>query len=120
MVVRTIPTLNQMEMPMLYKTITLQLLQQQHQLYDQLCRERKLLPTLDLYATQLRNHYLALKETLARLYPGSEESRIASQAREIALQELEDRLSSGSAPLDSGPLSLDQAMAYLRRHSLSA
>lgn len=101
---------------MQYKTLTLQLLEQHPQMYHRLRKERRLLTTLEFHATQLRAHHLALIEVLSWLHPASDE-QIASEALEIALKALEDHLSSGSAPQDNGPISHDQAMAWLRRHS---
>jgi len=106
----------QKETTMQYKTITLHLLEQYPQIYDPLRKQRRLLTTLESYAMQLRARHLSLKEALMRLHPESDESQIASEALEIALKEMEDRLSSGSVPQESGPLSLDQAMAFIRRH----
>ena len=74
---------------MQYKTIVLELLQQTPQIYDQLLENR----------TQ------------------SDPSQIASEALEIALSELEDRLTSASPPDDHQPLSLDAAMAFIRGHT---
>jgi hypothetical protein len=107
-----------MEMPMLYKTICLQLLQDRPQLYDQLCRQRQALPTLNRLAAELKTRHEAWKEQLELVHPGSDASQIASEALEIALQELEASLPADSLPDESEPLSLDDAMAFLRRHSL--
>jgi hypothetical protein len=38
----------------------------------------------------------------------------------MAVKELEDRLPSGSPPDDNQPLSLDGAMAFIRRHTSRA
>ncbi len=103
---------------MQYKTIVLQLLEQHPEIYDPLRRQRQLLPTMEHYARELRSLHLAWKETLAQARPGSEESQIASEALELALKELEDRLSNGSPRDGQEALSLDQAMAYVRTHSL--
>jgi len=101
----------------MYKTIVLELLQQHPEIVDPLRRNRMLLPTLERYSRQLMTSHETWKGLLSQAKPGSEESQIASEALEIALKELEDCLPSGSPPDDSEPLSLDAAMAYLRRHT---
>lgn len=102
---------------MQYKTIVLELLQQTPQIYDQLLENRTLLPTLNLYASQLRDSHLEWKDRLFQAKPQSDPSQIASEALEIALSELEDRLTSASPPDDHQPLSLDAAMAFIRGHT---
>jgi hypothetical protein len=105
-----------METTMQYKTIILELLQQRTEMHDQLAKERKLLPTVELYAQELKTSHEAWKERLLALTPDSDQSQIASQALEMALAELEDRLPT-EFPRDNEPLSLDAAMAFIRSHS---
>jgi len=102
---------------MLYKTTILELLQQQTEIYDRLLKTRTLLPTLETYASQLRDNHLAWKDRLAQARPENGESLIASQALEIALKETEDSLPSAFPPDDSDPLMLDAAIGFIRRHS---
>ena len=104
---------------MQYKTIILELLQQRPEMHEQLRKERKLLPALELYAKELKTSHEAWKEQLSQAKPGSDRSQIASEAMEMALKDLEDRLPSGS-PDDSTPLSLKEAMAFIRRHTSRA
>jgi hypothetical protein len=99
---------------MRYKTIILELLQQRPEMHEELRKERKLLTTLEYYAKELKASHEAWKETLGQQRAGSEPSQIASEAMEMALKELEDRLPSGSETGEEEALSLDQAMAYLR------
>jgi hypothetical protein len=99
---------------MQYKTITLELLQQRPEIHDQLRKDRKLLLTMELYARELKTNHEAWKETLSGQRPGSDQSQIASEAMEMALKELEDRLSSDFPQDKTEALSLDKAMAYLR------
>jgi len=47
---------------MQYKTIILQLLQQRPQMHEQLRQERKLLPTLEIYAKELKASHEDWKE----------------------------------------------------------
>ena len=100
---------------MQYKTIVLQLLQQRPRMHEQLRRSRMLLPALDRYSLQLKTFHEAWKDKLSQAHPGSSEILIASEALEIALQELQEALPSESPPDDSQPLSLDAAMAFIKR-----
>jgi hypothetical protein len=98
---------------MLYKTMILELLQQRPQMHERLRQNRELLPALEMYATEMKTSHQAWQELLSELRPDSDPSQIASEAREIALKELEDRLPAASN--EQEPLSLDDAMAYIRR-----
>lgn len=102
---------------MQYKTIVLELLQQRPEIHEQLRMNRRLLPTVELYARELKASHETWKETLGQERPGSEPSQIASEAMEMALKELEDRLPSASQPDDNEPFSLDAAMASIRNHT---
>jgi hypothetical protein len=106
-----------METTMQYKTIILELLQQRTEIHDQLAKERKLLPTVEHYAQELKASHEAWKERLMALTPGSDPSQIASEAMEMAVKELEDRLPSVSRQEDGEPLSLDAAMASIHSHT---
>jgi hypothetical protein len=104
-------------MQMQYKTIVLELLQQRPEMHEQLRKERKLLTTLEFYAKELKTSHEAWKELLDQAKPGSDQSQIASEALEIALKGLEDRLPSVSETGEEDAISLDQAMAYLLNHT---
>jgi hypothetical protein len=108
-----------METHMQYKTIILELLQQRPEIHEQLRKERKLLPALELYAKELKTSHEAWKDQLSQAMPGSDRSQIASEALEMALKDLEDRLPTAS-PEESETLSLDTAMAFIRRHTSRA
>ncbi len=105
---------------MQYKTIVLELLQQRPEMHEQIRMNRKLLTTMESHARDLKSSHEAWKETLKHERPGSDQSQIASEALEIALKELEDRLSAESPPSDSETLSLDAAMASIRKPTRSA
>jgi hypothetical protein len=107
----------QKETNMQYKTIVLQYLRQRPKLHGQLKSSRTLLPTLDAYANQLKSSHEALKEQLAQAYPQSDRRQIASQALEIALKDWTNSLPPDESSSDDGPLSLDGAMAHIRRHT---
>ncbi len=101
---------------MQYMTIIHELLQQQPRTHEQLRKERKLLATVESYAKELKASHEAWKKMLTSLRPGSHPAKIASEAMEIALKEIEDRLPSDSQA-ECDPLVLDAAMLFLRRHT---
>jgi superfamily I DNA/RNA helicase len=105
-----------METHMQYKTIVLEMLKERTELHQQLRKERRLLKTMELYARELKTSHEAWKEQLRQQRPGSEASQISSEAFEMALQELEQRLPPESV-MDDETLSLDQAMAFIRHPS---
>ena len=102
---------------MQYKTIILEMLEQRPRLREKLRQSRKLLPTLEFYASELRDSHEDWKDRLLHTKPESEPSQIASEAMELALKDLEDRLPSESNQGESEALSLDQAMVHLSRHT---
>jgi hypothetical protein len=102
---------------MQYKTIILELLQQRPRMHNQLRKSRKLLPAVEHYARELRASHVAWKDHLSQAKPGSSPSQIASEALEIALKEMEDRLPNESPPNETEPFSLEAAMASIRLHT---
>ncbi len=100
-----------------YKTIILEMLQQRPQMHEELRQSRKLLPTLEFYASELKDSHEDWKDRLLQAKPESDPSQIASEAMELALKDLEDRLPSESRQDASETLSLDQAMAHISRHT---
>jgi hypothetical protein len=102
------------ETDMQYKTMVLELLEQNTEIYNQLRSERMLLPTLDLLANQLKTSHEAWKDRLIQAKPGSDPSQIASEALELALKELEDCLMPHFPSGEDEPLSLEAAMAFVR------
>ena len=101
---------------MLYKTIVLELLEQNPMLHEQLRKDRKLLAALNHYSMQLKKNHRAWKDRLSQAKPQSDENLNSSQALEIATKELEDLLSAFPRDEDA-PISLEQAMAYIRKHT---
>src|SRR5579875_1607797 len=99
-----------------YKTIVLELLQEQYPiLYRLLRQEGTLRISLEEYATQLRNSHLDWKETLTQTRPGSSETQIASEAIELALNDLQATLPPAYPQDEDKTLSLDGAMAFILR-----
>lgn len=105
---------------MQYKTIVLELIQEQPELYEQLRSSKRLLTAMDAYATELKASHEAWKDQLSQARPASDPSQIASEAMEMAVQEIWDRLPSGSQATEADPLSLDAAMTFLCNHSRRA
>jgi hypothetical protein len=97
-----------------YKTIALSLIQESLTLYEQLRSSKRLLPAMDAYAIELKAGHEMWKDQLGRARPGSDPGQIASEAMELAIQDLRDRLHSASPADEAEPLSLDAAMAFLR------
>jgi hypothetical protein len=106
------------EKAMHYKTIVLELLQQRTELHEQLRKERKLLKAMEIYANELKERHEAWKETLIQSQPASDRQQISSEALELAISELEDRLPAESPNPEADPLSLDAAMAFIHQASL--
>jgi hypothetical protein len=103
---------------MQYKTVILELLKQRPKMHEQLRKDRKLLMTMEQFAKELRTSHLAWQDLLSELRPGSDKSQIGSEALEIAMKELEDRLQTESPRKEHEELSIDAAMLFLRhRHT---
>jgi hypothetical protein len=102
---------------MQYKTICLELLEQRPELAKQLRQNRLMLAAVEHYARELKASHEAWKEHLTQARPGSSPSQITSEALEMALKNLEDALPSASPEDEDETLSLDQAMAFLRRRT---
>jgi hypothetical protein len=101
---------------MQYKTIILQLLEQNPEVYNHLREQHLLLLTLEHYAKELKTSHEAWKEQLSAQRPGRDPSQIASEALELALNELLVNSSLPEFPTDKDEqLLLDRAMAYLQR-----
>ncbi|HEX4053858.1 MAG TPA: hypothetical protein VHX86_06305 [Tepidisphaeraceae bacterium] len=104
---------------MQYKTIILELLRARTPLHEQLRLTHELLPTLEIWATELKASHESWKQVLAEAKPKSEPSQLASEAMEMALKELEDHLASVSPQEEQEQLSLEKAMAFVQGHTLN-
>ena len=102
---------------MLYKSIVHELIQHRPDFHDQLRKERKLLPTLEKYARELKTSHEAWQKMLLQMRPGSNRGQIASEAFELALKEMEDRLPSASSQDGNAAQVLDAAMLFLSRRT---
>jgi hypothetical protein len=99
-----------------YKTITLELIQGQPELYERLRSSKRLLPAMDAYAIELKASHEAWKDRLSQSSLERDPAQIASEAMELAIEELQARLPSAS-PKDEAELMIDEAMAFLRLHT---
>jgi hypothetical protein len=106
--------------PMHYKTITLELIRERPELYESLRWSKRLLPAIDAYAIELKASHGAWKDQLGQAHPGSDPRQVASEALELAMEALRDRLLFASPANEAEPLSLDAAIAYIRSHSPTA
>lgn len=103
---------------MLYKTMVLELLQQNSTLHEQLRRSRQLMPTLDRCSLQLKTAHEALIAQLSQTRPACDPSQIASEALELALQELRAVLPTESPESEDGAtFPPDEAMASVCRRT---
>jgi septal ring factor EnvC (AmiA/AmiB activator) len=102
-----------------YKTIVLELIQQQYPaLYEQLRQSRTLLQAVNDTATALKRYHEDWTDRLSQAKPDSDPSQIAIAALELALEDLQESLRSESPPDETeAPVFLDGAMNYLRRHT---
>ncbi|HYV38017.1 MAG TPA: hypothetical protein VE988_20190 [Gemmataceae bacterium] len=102
---------------MQYKTICLEILRQRPELYERLRSRRMLLPATEQYALELKARHEAWKAQLRQASPRSNDIQIASEAMELAVEELERRLPPASPTDETKPLSLDRAMAFIQSHT---
>ena len=102
---------------MQYKTIALELLTANPPLHDRLKASKEVLATVNRLAIELKaNHLLWIERLTAR--SGADDPRlIASQALELAVAELHQRLLPSESAEAEATVDLDSAMAYLRRHT---
>jgi hypothetical protein len=105
-----------MEALMHYKTIVLGLLEDRPLLRSELQRQRRMLATVEQHAEELKASHRTWQDQLAQLRPGSDAAQIASEAMELALAELQERLPSESE-VGEGTFSRDEAMARVKRRS---
>ena len=107
---------NQTEFPMQYKTIVLQLLEQRPNYYTQLTSQRKALETLNTLAQELKDNHEMLQTEFLESNPAISLELIASQALELAVQNLERNLPCEPPLEGDDQISLDLVMNSVRRH----
>ncbi len=103
-----------------YKTLVLELLQENPFLYEKLRSGNMLLTAMDAYAIDLKASHESWKGLLAEENPGSDPRQIASEAMELAIQEIQTNLSCESEAGEAEMFSLDEAINFVRPHTPSA
>ena len=105
-----------------YKTIVLELIQDQYPaLHEQLRASRLLLLTLDTLASDLKASHEAWTERYCEAIPGKDRRQMAADALEAARSSSPcARLPCESQMDEAEPLSLDAAMNFIRRHTSPA
>ncbi len=100
-----------------YKTIIMELIDDQPELAVRLRGSRQMLATVETYATELKTIHEARIAHLSQSKPDSAPSQITAEALELAIEEIRDLLPSASTTDEAEGPSLDAAMTFLRRHS---
>jgi hypothetical protein len=103
------------ETSMQYKTMVLELLRERTELYEQLRLKRRVLPTLETLARELKASHEKWQQALAAAKPESHPNQIGTEALEMALKELSDRLPTASPPDEGNPLWPDEAMSFIQK-----
>ena len=103
---------------MQYKTIMLELLEQYPKLHSQLKQHRQLLATMETMARELKAHHERIIGELTERQTDGESSGISSQAMELAIAEMQERLAVLSNREEGETLTLDQIMELVIQHSL--
>lgn len=99
---------------MQYRTIVLGLIQRHPQTYHQLYSNRRLMPTADLYAEQLKATHQSWKSRLAKANPHFNPLQLEGESLELAIRDLENYLVAHFQANENDPISLDAAMAFIR------
>jgi hypothetical protein len=108
--------LQQKEKSMQYKTIILHLLEQRPEIQDQLQSNKTMMPTLDRFSRELQDRHQSWVATLSQSGECCDESQVANEALEFALEEILGSLQR-EFPSAADELTLDGAMEFLRRHT---
>ena len=98
-----------------YQTLALQLIRAYPLVHYSIKEQNLLVDTIMKEAKLLEQRHRILQEQLSLAQPDSDPISIESAALEIALKELQDRLALGLPPADQEALSLEGAMAFLKK-----
>jgi hypothetical protein len=104
----------------MYQTMVLEFIETQCPAqHARLKASHTLLFTAQVKAAALKRYHQTRTDRLCELHPNRDPAQNASQALELALEDLRDDLPCESTPAGEGEgaLSLDAAMAYLRSHT---
>jgi hypothetical protein len=103
---------------MRYMTIVQELIQDQFPtLHQQLKANRTLLATVEDYASALKARHEHWKNEFRLANPDRNPAQIASDALEMAIEDLQASLPPESSTAEADPLTLSAAIAYIRRHT---
>src|SRR5262249_35850751 len=83
---------------------------------DRLRSSNRLLTAMESYARDLKAAHEAWKQAIARKRPDSDSSHIASEAMELAIDDLQARLHSASPKAGAELIPIDALMSHARRH----
>ena len=98
-----------------YQTLVLNLIREFPLVHYPLKEQKILKETMEKEARNLEARHQALRDHLSRTKPEIDQMQLGSAALELALEEFQTRLASGLQPEDQETLSLDAAIAYLRK-----
>lgn len=101
---------------MQYKTIMLELLQQNPSLHDRLQKTGQLFSTMETYTRQLKVRHELWKASLAEQNPALGAIEISAAALEIAVQEIEQALRTEYPGNAGEPHSVAAAIDFVRVH----
>lgn len=101
-----------------YRTIVLRLIQRHQLTYQHLCSSQRLMPTVDLYAEQLKANHHSWNGRLVKANPGYNPVQLQSESLELAIRDLENYLVAHFQANDNNRISLDSAMAFIRARTL--
>ncbi len=100
-----------------YKTIALELIQDRPGLYERLRMSKRLLPSMEAYAEDLKNLHDDWKATLQKNRMHADPYAIAAEALEMAIQDLQDRLPCDAPTDQDAHPSLADTIRYDRTHT---
>ena len=98
---------------MQYKTIILELIQQNETLHNRLRRERNLLATVERIALELKAGHETWLHRMAATRPDEGAVQVYYRAFEMALMEMEERLLPGSQATEDATLSPHEIMSLV-------
>jgi len=100
-----------------YKTIALELIQDRPGLYERLRMSKRLLPSMETYAEDLKNLHDDWKAKLQKNRMHADPYAIAAEALEMAIQELQDRLPCDAPTDQDAHLPLADTIRYDQTHT---
>ena len=103
-----------------YKTIVLELLQEDYQtLHEKLRAKRQLLEAVNVFAAHLKTRHEFWMEELGQRRMGTDTSQLSSSALEVAVEEFRNALPAERSFDEGDTPNLDDAMTFVRRFTPS-